>query len=131
MKTYTKFLIIEFLKSFLNIFLVMLSLVFILNILKEIEFFNNVNVSSFFPLYVSTLSTPSIIFEMFPFIFLVSTQFFFIKLFNNNEIQIFKYSGLKNIKLLQIICFVGIILGFLIYPVFTILPRVCKIIIFK
>ncbi len=118
MKTYTKFLIIEFLKSFLNIFLVMLSLVFILNILKEIEFFNNVNVSSFFPLYVSTLSTPSIIFEMFPFIFLVSTQFFFIKLFNNNEIQIFKYSGLKNIKLLQIICFVGIILGFLIISVF-------------
>ena len=70
MKIYTKFLIIEFLKSFFNIFLVMLSLVFILNILKEIEFFNNADVSSFFPLYVSTLSTPSIIFEMFPFIFL-------------------------------------------------------------
>ena len=118
MKTYTKFLVIEFLKSFLNIFLIMLSLVFILNILKEIEFFNNVNVSPFFPLYVSTLSTPSIIFEMFPFIFLVSTQFFFIKLFNNNEIEILKYSGLKNIKLLQIICFVGIILGFLIISVF-------------
>ena len=118
MKIYTKFLIIEFLKSFFNIFLVMLSLVFILNILKEIEFFNNADVSSFFPLYVSTLSTPSIIFEMFPFIFLISTQFFFIKLFNNNEIQIFKYSGLKNIELLKIICFVGIILGFLIISVF-------------
>ena len=118
MKTYTKFLIIEFLKSFLNIFLIMLSLVFILNILKEIEFFNNINVSPFFPLYVSTLSTPSIIFEMFPFIFLVSTQFFFIKLFNNNEIQIFKYSGLKNIKIIQIICFTGVILSLLIISIF-------------
>jgi len=35
---------------------------------------------------------------MFPFIFLIATQFFFLKLFNNDEINIFKYSGLKNIK---------------------------------
>ena len=41
-----------------------------------------------------------LIFEMFPFIFLISTQFFFIKLFNNNEIKIFKYSGLKNSKII-------------------------------
>jgi hypothetical protein len=27
---------------------------------------------------------------MFPFIFLISTQFFFLKLFNNDEINIFK-----------------------------------------
>ena len=38
MKTYIKFIINSYLKSFLNIFLIMLSLVFILNILKEIEF---------------------------------------------------------------------------------------------
>ena len=44
------------------------------------------------------MSSPSIIFEMFPFIFLISTQFFFLKLFDNDEINIFKYSGLKNIK---------------------------------
>ena len=35
------------------------------------------------------------IFEMFPFIFLITSQAFFIKLFNNNELEIFKYSGLK------------------------------------
>jgi lipopolysaccharide export system permease protein len=28
------------------------------------------------------------IFEMFPFIFLLTTQFFFIKLFNNNELEV-------------------------------------------
>ena len=95
MRTYIKFLIISFLKSFINIFLIMTSLVFILNILKEIEFFNNVNVSPLFPIFLSALNSPSIVFEMFPFIILISTQFFFIKLFENNEIQIFKYSGLK------------------------------------
>ena len=40
---------------------------------------------------------------MFPFIFLITTQLFFIKLFNNNEIKIFKYSGLKNSKILIIL----------------------------
>ena len=38
MKTHTKFLINGFLKSFLNVFVIMISLVFILNIFKEIEF---------------------------------------------------------------------------------------------
>ena len=55
----------------------MLSLVFILNILKEIEFFNVTDVSIIYPIYLSMMNTPSQIFEMFPFIFLISTQFFF------------------------------------------------------
>ena len=81
MKTYIKFISFTFLKSFLNIFLIMASLVFVLNILKEIEFFNDKDVSSVYPVYLSIMNTPTIIFEMFPFIFLISTQFFFIKLF--------------------------------------------------
>ena len=118
MKTYIKFLIIGFLRSFANIFLIMLSLVFILNILKEIEFFNNANVSPFYPIYLSLMSSPSIIFEMFPFIFLITTQFFFIKLFSNNEIHIFKYSGLKNTKIINVICLLTFFMGFLIVTLF-------------
>ena len=45
-KTYTKFLINGFIKSFLNVFFVMMCLVLILNILKEIEFFSNKEVNS-------------------------------------------------------------------------------------
>ena len=81
MKTYTKFLVNGFIKSFLNVFLVLISLVFILNILKEIEFFSDKNVSTLYPIYLSLMSSPSIIFEMFPFIFLISTQFFFYRYF--------------------------------------------------
>ena len=76
MKTYIQFIIITFLKSFINIFLIMLSLVFILNILQEVEFFSDKDVSSIYPVYLSVMNTPSIIFEMFPFIFLISVQFF-------------------------------------------------------
>ena len=96
----------------------MLSLVFILNILQEIEFFSNQNVSPFYPVYLSLLNSPSVIFEMFPFIFLVSTQFFFIKLFNNNEINIFKYSGLKNSKIVTVLGLISFVMGLFIIILF-------------
>ena len=118
MKTYTKFLVNGFIKSFVNVFLVMICLVFILNILKEIEFFSNKEVDSFYPIYLSLMSSPSIIFEMFPFIFLISTQFFFLKLFDNDEINVFKYSGLKNFKIINILSFVSFFIGILIITVF-------------
>ena len=118
MKTYTKFLVNGFVKSFFNVFLVMISLVFILNILKEIEFFSNKEVNSLYPIYLSLLSSPSIIFEMFPFIFLISTQFFFLKLFDNDEINIFKYSGLKNFRIIYIVSFVSFFIGILTITVF-------------
>ncbi len=118
MKTYIKFLIYTFLKSFINIFFILLSLVFILNILKEIEFFNNANVGSIYPVYLALMNTPSIVFEMFPFIFLIASQFFFIKLFNNNEIHIFKYSGLKNFKIISILSILTFFLGIIIITFF-------------
>ena len=80
MKTYTKFLVNGFVKSFFNVFLVMISLVFILNILKEIEFFRIKKLIHYILFILSLMSSPSIIFEMFPFIFLISTQFFFLKI---------------------------------------------------
>ena len=118
MKTHTKFLINGFIKSFLNVFFVMISLVFVLNILKEIEFFSNKEVNSLYPIYLSLMSSPSIIFEMFPFIFLISTQFFFLKLFNNDEINIFKYSGLKNVKIIYFLSLVSFFIGIFAITVF-------------
>ena len=118
MKTHTKFLVNGFIKSFLSVFFVMISLVFVLNILKEIEFFSNKEVNSLYPIYLSLMSSPSIIFEMFPFIFLISTQFFFLKLFNNDEINIFKYSGLKNVKIIYFLSLVSFFIGIFAITVF-------------
>ncbi len=118
MKTYIKFLASGYLRSFVNVFLIMFSLVFILNIIKEIEFFSNASVNTFYPVYLSFMSSPSIIFEMFPFIFLIATQFFFIKLFDKDEIRIFKYSGLKNITIIQILSFLSFFMGILIITLF-------------
>tara|TARA_B100000242_G_scaffold262425_1_gene208826 strand:- start:352 stop:1425 length:1074 start_codon:yes stop_codon:yes gene_type:complete len=114
MNTYTKFLVKTYLFSILNVFLIFFCLIFILNILTELEFFKQTDVETYFPLYLSLINTPIFVFEMFPFIFLISTQFFFNTLFSDNEINIFKYSGLKNTKIFSILAittfFVGVII---------------------
>ncbi len=114
MKLYIKFLISDFLKSFFYVFLIILSLILVLNILNEVEFFRNKEVRSLLPIYMSILNAPDLIFEMFPFIFLLSTQIFFINLFNNNQIHIFKYSGLKNLKILSVISVLTFFIGIMI-----------------
>ena len=118
MKTYIKFLSKTYLSSFIYVLLIMFSLIFILNLLSELDFFKDINVNSYLPIYLSLLNSPTFIFEMFPFIFLISTQLFFITLFNNNQLSIFKYSGLKNSKILIIISFMSFILGILIITLF-------------
>ena len=118
MKTYIKFLSFIFFKSFIYVTLIMLSLIFVLNTLTELEFFKEFNVGINFTLLLSFINSPSMIFEMFPFIFLISTQLFFIKLFNNNELEVFKYSGLTNSKILKIIATISFILGLLIIFIF-------------
>ncbi len=118
MRTYIKFLSRIYLNSFLYVSLVMLSLIFILNLLSELDFFKDINVNSYFPIYLSLLNSPNYIFEMFPFIFLISTQLFFISLFNNDQLSIFKYSGLKNSKILFIISLISFFLGIIIITLF-------------
>ena len=58
MKTYIKFIITIFFKSFLFVSSIFLSLVLILNILTEIEFFKDLNVEAYLPIYVSFLNSP-------------------------------------------------------------------------
>tara|TARA_X000000950_G_scaffold120059_1_gene150500 strand:- start:5128 stop:6201 length:1074 start_codon:yes stop_codon:yes gene_type:complete len=114
MKTYIKFIIFKYLRSFFFIFLIMFCLVFILNLLSELDFFKNLDVRSLFPIYLTFLNSVSIIFEMFPFVFLISTQFFFISFFKNSELNTFKYSGLKNLSIIKIISFLSLIMGIII-----------------
>src|SRR5210317_142905 len=113
MNTYTKFISINYSRSLSYVFFIMLSLVIILNVLSEIEFFKNYNVNIYLPLYLAFLNSFDLIFEMFPFIFLIATQLFFVNLFTDNQINIFKYSGLRNSKILMILALLTLSLGVL------------------
>ena len=118
METYKKFIITSFIKSFLLVFLVFFSLIFILSILTELDFFKNSDANVILPIYLAFLNSPSLLFEMFPFIFLISTQYFYSNLLNNNELITFKYSGLENIKIIKILSITALALGIIIISIF-------------
>ena len=117
-KVYTKFLILIFLRSLLYASIVTISLAFILNLLTELDFFKQIQVNTYFPIFLSILNAPNLVFEMFPFIFLISTQLFFIKLSENKEIEIFKYSGLKNSNIMYILSILSVITGIFVISIF-------------
>lgn len=118
MKVYIKFISVIFLKSLFFVFFVMTSLVLILNVLSELEFFKDENVTLNFTLFLSLLNSPALIYEMFPFVLLITIQLFFIKIFENKEIEIFKYSGLKNSNIITILCTLCLITGLLVVSIF-------------
>ena len=111
MKTYIKFIINLFNVSLLKIFIIFFIIILITDILEQVEFFKNVDLSFFFLFFLSLLNTPSILFEILPFIFLLSTQVFFIHLIEKNELQVFKYTGLNNIKIIKILGLYSFTLG--------------------
>ena len=117
MRVYIKFISFVYFKSLIFVFLILSSLVFILNLLSELEFFKNENISISFTLFLSLLNSPIQVFELFPFILLITVQLFFVKFFENKEIDIFKYSGLKNSTILYILSALSILTGILIISV--------------
>ena len=126
MKTYIKFLINLFNISFFKIFIIFFAIIFVTNILEQIEFFKDKDLNFFYIILLSFLNTPSILFDIFPFIFLLSTQIFFIQLINKNELEIFKYRGLNNIKIVKILAAYTFILGILLVIFFYNFSSVLK-----
>ena len=114
LKTYEIYIIKIFLNKIFNVFAVFFSLVFIMGILEEITFFKNLNVDFYYPILFSFLNAPSALFEVFPFIFLIATQFLFLDLNKKNELEVFKINGLSNLKIMKILSLASLILGFVI-----------------
>ena len=111
MKTYIKFIINLFNVSFIKIFTIFFVIILITNILEQAEFFKDIDLSFLYLVFLSFLNTPSVLFEILPFIFLLSTQIFFIHLINKNELEIFKYTGLNNLKIIKILGLYSFIIG--------------------
>ena len=115
-KTYEKYIVKNFLTKILSISLIFFCLIVILSILEEISFFKNLNVNFFFPYILTLLNAPITLFEIFPFIFLISTQFLFYDLFKKEELNLLKSNGLSNFKVIKILFFSSFLIG--IFTVF-------------
>tara|TARA_B100001057_G_scaffold249249_1_gene249518 strand:- start:5163 stop:6242 length:1080 start_codon:yes stop_codon:yes gene_type:complete len=110
-KIYQRHIIKNFINKFLVVSLIFLCLVIILSILEEISFFKNLEVNFLFPYFLTLLSAPITLFEIFPFIFLISTQLFFYELFRKDELSLLKTSGLSNIKIINILFLSSLVIG--------------------
>ena len=107
-----------FLKYFIFISLIFLFLIFFVNILEELKFFSNLNLGLSYPVLLTLLNIPSLMFEIFPFIFLITSQFFFLNLYDTEEILILKNNGITNFKIVKIILFLSLLIGLFIITLF-------------
>ena len=118
MNTYIKFIINLFNISFLKIFIIFFMIIWISGILEEVNFFKSIDINFFYIIFLSLLNTPYVIFEILPFIFLLSTQVFFINLIDKKELEIFKYSGLNNLLIIKTISLYTFIVGLIAIIIF-------------
>ena len=117
-KVYQNYISRQFFSTFVKTVFVFVTLAFILNIFEEINFFKDLDVSIGVPIFLTLLNIPSIIFDIFPFIFLITTQFFFIKLIEQNENISFKNFGLSNSKIIQLLSVLSFTIGIVIVTIF-------------
>ena len=117
-KTFELYLILLFAKKILNTFLIFFTLIFILNLFEEINFFKDLQTNFFFPIILSGLNAPATLFEIFPFIFLIGTQFFFLDIIDKNELEILKINGLSNIRILKTLFITSLLFGFILITIF-------------
>ena len=118
LKTYVKYISKEFVQTFLKISFVFYALIFTLNVFEELSFFKDIDVNFLYPMLLTFLNSPSILYDIFPFIFLITTQFFFIQIFEKNELSIYKNFGLDNFKILKILISISLILSLLVIFIF-------------
>ena len=118
LKVYQYYIIRKFLLTIFNVSFVFYGLVVIMSLFEEISFFSEIDVGIYFPVILVLLNSFSILYQLFPFIFLIGIQFFFINFIDSNEFNTFKNYGLSNIKILKVITLTSCISGIIIVTLF-------------
>ena len=109
-----KYLIQNFLKTFLIIVAIFYCFGILLNLFEEIEFFKNIETSIITPFILTSLIIPSLIIKILPFIIFISSMWFMLKLRNNTELTSLKIYGYSNMKIFFILAITSFIIGWLI-----------------
>ena len=118
MKKYHYYLTTLFLKNLLTVIVVFIFLSFFLNIFEEIKFLENYEIGVHYPILLTILNIPSIVFEILPFIFLLGVMFFFINLYDKDEIELFRSHGVNNFKITFILAFSSLLMGMLLIIIY-------------
>ena len=108
------YLLKNYLKSFSKVFLFFYSFGLILNLFEEIEFFKNLEVSFFTPLFLSIIFIPGILINLLPFIIFVSSVKFLVDIRNNKDLLSMKIFGYYNFKIFSILSFTSFLIGWMV-----------------
>ncbi|MDC3000536.1 LptF/LptG family permease [Candidatus Pelagibacter sp.] len=111
LKKYQIYLCSIFLKRFFLISIVFFCLVIIINFFEEISFSEKYNAEIYYAIYLSFLNAPSLIFEIFPFIFLITVKFMYLYLEDRSELKILNSSGISNLKIIYMLVILSTLLG--------------------
>ena len=118
LKTYQKYLIKEFLFFILKVTFIFFILGFIMGILEELKFFSDIDVEFYFPIFLVFLNIPALIYQIFPFIILISVIFLFQNLNEKGELISFKNNGLENYEIVKLLSLASFFIGILIVVIF-------------
>ena len=106
-----KYIAREFIKVILNTIFVFFCLGFIMNLFEEINYFKDLDIGIYVPIMLSSLIVPSLLYNMFPFIILLSGIWFFLKIKKSDEVTAMKVSGMSNFSVIIIPGLLSFMLG--------------------
>ena len=111
---FKKYFFIKYSKIILNVTLAFIALGIILNIFEEVNFFKDHGVGFLLPLSLTFLKVPSMIYKLFPFIFLFSSIILFLNFIQSEEIIVLKVTGISNFRIIFFPALISLIFGIFI-----------------
>ena len=121
LKSINQYIIREYIKSLFVVIAVMLSIILLINLLDEFNFFKSKKDLKFFFFIIFTiLKIPNVLINLFPFIVLFAGIVFYLKIYNHNEVISLRVMGYSNIQIILIPALTSFIIGYII--VFLIVP---------
>ena len=121
LKSINRYIINEYIKSLFVVIAVMLSIVLLINLLDEFNFFKSKKELKFiFFIIFTILKIPNVLINLFPFIVLFAGIVFYLKIYNHNEVISLRVMGYSNIQIILIPALTSFVIGYVI--VFLIVP---------
>jgi lipopolysaccharide export system permease protein len=121
LKSINRYIINEYIKSLFVVIAVMLSIILLINLLDEFNFFKSKKDLKFiFFIIFTVLKIPNVLINLFPFIVLFAGIVFYLKIYNHNEVISLRVMGYSNIQIILIPALTSFVIGYVI--VFLIVP---------
>ena len=121
LKSINRYIINEYIKSLFVVIALMLSIILLINLLDEFNFFKSKKDLKFiFFLIFTVLKIPNVLINLFPFIVLFAGIVFYLKIYNYNEVISLRVMGYSNIQIILIPALTSFVIGYVI--VFLIVP---------